>query len=344
VRARLLTVAVFVLGGAGALSLLVAALRHPISGALVGAAAFHPARVEGAAFPRRLVDPSGRVRVLPAPPRRIVSSYLGSDEILAVLVDRSRLAAVSIYSDDASSSNCLGAFPPPVGRVRGEPEEILALRPDLVLVTNFNDDGAVRLLEGAGVPILRSDSWDSFDGVLAHIRLLGAAVGADAGAEQLARAVERRLAAVAARVRGRTRPRVLYYEVPGYTRGAGALIDEMIERAGGSNVARDLGIRGVAELGFESVLALRPEVLVMPGFGVGPTATEIPPSLTHAAGWSEIPAVKTGRVHVIPASSITSLSQHAARGLEELARIIHPDLIERGGTEEPRGRGPDPAY
>ena len=311
--------------GAGAVALLVVAGMHPISGAMVGAREFHPARVEGAAFPKRLVDPSGRVRLLPAPPRRIVSSYLGSDEILAVLVDHSRLAAVSIYSDDASSSNCLGAFPPPVRRVRGEPEEILALRPDLVLVTNFTEDGTVRLLDGAGVPILRCASWESFDGVLAHIRLLGAAVGAEAGAEELARAVERRLAAVAARVRGRPRPRVLYYEVPGYTRGAGALIDEMIERAGGSNVARELGIRGVAELGFESVLALRPEVLVMPGFGVGPSATEIPVSLTHAAGWSEIPAVKNGRVHVVPASAITSLSQHAARGLEELARIIHPD-------------------
>jgi iron complex transport system substrate-binding protein len=209
--------------------------------------------------------------------------------------------------------------------VRGEPEEIIALRPDLVLVTNFTQDGTVRLLDGAGVPILRSDSWESFDGVLTHIRLLGAAVGAEAGAEDLARDVERRLAAVAARVRRRARPRVLYYEVPGYTRGAGSLIDEMIERAGGANVARELGIRGVAELGFESVLALRPEILVLPGFGIGQAAAEIPPTLTHAAGWAEIPAVKTGRVHVVPASSITSLSQHAARGLEELAKIIHPE-------------------
>jgi iron complex transport system substrate-binding protein len=321
VPTRLLLVVV----GAGAVALLVGAGLRPISSAMVGAGDFHPARVEGDRFPKRLIDPAGRVRILPAPARRIVSSYLGSDEILAVLVDRSRLAAVSIYADDASSSNCLGAFPPPIARVRGEPEEILALRPDLVLVTNFTQDGAVRLLDGAGVPLLRCESWESFDGVLAHIRLIGAAVGAEAGAEDLARSVERRLAAVAVRLAGRPRPRVLYYEVPGYTRGAGALIDEMIERAGGSNVAREMGIRGVAELGFESVLALRPEVLVLPGFGVGKAATEIPPVLIRAAGWSEIPAVKTGRVHVVPASAITSLSQHAARGLEELARIIHPE-------------------
>jgi iron complex transport system substrate-binding protein len=320
-RARLLFGGVAV----GVVALLVGVGLQPISSAMVGAGDFHPARIEGDRFPKRMIDPAGRVRILPAPPRRIVSSYLGSDEILSVLVDRSRLVAVSIYADDTSSSNCLGSFPPPIARVRGEPEEILALRPDLVLVTNFTLDGTVRLLDGAGVPLLRCDSWESFAGVLDHIRLIGAAVGAEADAEDLARAVERRLAAVAARVAGRPRPRVLYYEVPGYTRGAGALIDEMIERAGGSNVAREMGIRGVAELGFESVLFLRPEVLVLPGFGAGQAATEIPRVLTRAAGWSEIPAVKSGRVHVIPASAITSLSQHAARGLEELARIIHPD-------------------
>ena len=319
--ARLLLVVV----GGGLALLLVGAATRPISGAMVGARGFHPARVEGERFPKRLLDPAGRVRVLAAPPRRIVSSYLGSDEILSALIDKSRLAAVSIYADDPSSSNCLGAFPPPIARVRGEPEEILALQPDLVLVTNFTQDGTVRLLDGAGVPLLRSDSWESFAGVLAHIRLLGAAVGAEAGAEQLVSSLQRRLAAVAARVDGRPRPRVLYYELPGYTRGEGALIDEMIERAGGNNVAREMAIRGVAELSLESVLALRPEVLILPGFGAGQAATEIPPTLTRAAGWSEIPAVKTGRVHVVPASAVTSLSQHAARGLEELARIIHPE-------------------
>ena len=58
---------------------------------------------------------------------------------------------------------------------------------------------------------------------------------------------------------------MLYYEPPGYTRGTGALIDEMIDRAGGSNVAREMGLKGVAEIGFENVLALRPEVIVIPG-------------------------------------------------------------------------------
>jgi iron complex transport system substrate-binding protein len=311
--------------GAGVVGLLYATLS-PISGAMVGARDFHACRIDGAGagagFPKRLVDPAGRTRTIAAPPRRIVSGYLASDEILAALVDPSRIAAVSIYADDASSSNCLGAFPPPIRRVRGEPEEILALRPDMVFVSNFTDEGTVRLLDGAGLPLVRFAGWDSFAGVLADIRLTGAAVGAEAGAEALAQSVERRLAAVERRIRGRPRPRVLYYELPGYTRGPGSLIDEMIERAGGSNVARELGIRDVAELGLESLLALRPEVLVIPGFG---PALVVPDALSRSAGWADLPAVRAGRVHVLAASAITSISHHAARGLEQLARLIHPE-------------------
>lgn len=323
---RTSSVAVVALAGA---TLVVGPLLHPISGAMVGARGFHTCRIEGARFPKRIIDPSGRSRTIPAPPSRIVSGYLGSDELLAALIEPRRLAAVSIYADDRSSSNCLGAFPPPVARVRGEPEEILALQPDLVFVTNFTDEGTVRLLDGAGIPLVRFAGWDSFAGVLAAVRLTGAAVGAEARAEQLASSVERRLDAVDARVRGRARPRVLYYEPPGYTRGAGALIDEMIERAGGINVARELGITGVAEIGFESVLALRPEVVVIPGFG--PSSGEVPGALQHSAGWSDLPAVRAHRVHVVPGSQITAISHHAAAGLEALARIIHPEAFSPGG-------------
>src|SRR4029077_7989937 len=93
-RLQGLAVGALVVGALG-----VSPLLHPISGAMVGARDFHPCRIEGASFPKRLVDPSGRARAIPEPPRRIVSGYLASDEILAALVEPSRLAAVSIYAD-----------------------------------------------------------------------------------------------------------------------------------------------------------------------------------------------------------------------------------------------------
>jgi iron complex transport system substrate-binding protein len=327
------------LGAAAVLAtvLLVAGRAHPIRGALVGARGFGDGRIEGDAFPKRLTTPAGDVRLIPAPPDRIVSVYLASDEILAALVAPARLAAVSIFADDPGSSNCLGVYPPPraapwIARVRGEAEEILALRPDLVFVTNFTDDGTVRLLDGAGVPVVRFTDWASFDGVLADIRLTGAAVGAEAQAEALARAVEARLRAVDARVRGLPRVRALYYEIPGYTRGAGSLNDEMIQRAGGANVAREIGLQGIAPIGIESVLALAPEVIVIPGFDAD---GRVPEGLLSTPGWGQIPAVRAGRVHVVPAAWLTSVSQHAARGVEELARLFHPEAF----PEAAPGRG-----
>jgi iron complex transport system substrate-binding protein len=312
------------LAAALAVALLAGPLVRPVRSALVGAGGFQDTRVEGTAFPKRLIDPAGQVRSLPRAPRRIVSSYLASDELLAALVEPARLVGVSIYADDLSSSNCLGAFPSPIARVRGEAEEILALRPDLIFVTNFTDDGTVRLLDGAGVPLVRFASWDSFASVLTDIRLTGAAVGAEARAEGLAVEVERRMAAVAERVRDRPRVRVLYYEIPGYTEGAGSLIDEMIERAGGRNLAREAGVKGSGQIGLESVLALAPEVIILPSFAPG---LGVPETLARSPGWSAIPAVRAGRVYLVPGALITSVSHHAARSLEELARLIHPEAF-----------------
>jgi iron complex transport system substrate-binding protein len=312
------------LAALAAAAMLAGPLLRPIRGALVGARPFQDTRIEGASFPKRVVDPAGRAWALPRPPRRIVSAYLASDELLAALVDRSRVVAASIFADDPSSSNCLGAYPPPVGRVRGEAEEILAQRPDLVFITNFTEDGTVRLLAGAGVPLVRFTDWDSFAGVLADIRLTGAAVGAEAAADALAASVERRLQAVADRVRGLPRPRVLFYELPGYTRGADSLVDEMIERAGGRNVAREIGIKGAGQIGIESILALGPDVILFPVLGTSPA---LPDAVARSPGWSQIPAVRTGRVHVVPSALITSVSHHAARGLEAMARLIHPEAF-----------------
>jgi iron complex transport system substrate-binding protein len=317
---------------AAACAALAGPLLRPIRGALVGARGFADTRVEGAAFPKRLVDPAGRAVVLPRPPQRIVSGYLASDELLAALVDRSRVAAASVFADDRSSSNCLGAYPPPIARVRGEAEEILALHPDLVFITNFTEDGTVRLLAGAGVPLVRFTDWDSFAGIAADIRLTGAAVAAEAAADALAASVERRVRAVTERARGLPRPRVLFYELPGFTRGAGSLVDEMIERAGGQNVAREAGIKGAGQIGIESILALAPDVIVFPVLGSAPV---LPASVAASPGWTELPAVRAGRVHVVPSATVTSVSQHAARGLEAMAHIIHPEVFAPEPASEP---------
>jgi iron complex transport system substrate-binding protein len=298
-----------------------AVLARRVRGAVVGARGFVDSQVVGAAFPRRLIDPAGSVQLLARPPQRVISTYLACEETLPALVPVERVVGVSVYADDPSASNCLGLYPRSVVRLRSEPEQVLALEPDLVCISGYNELESVRLLAGAGVPLLRSSRMDSFAEVLGGLRLLGAALGADARAEALAAGVAAQLGDIERRLRGVRPVRVLYYDPPTYTMGSGTLVDEILTRAGGRNVAGEIGIRGPGQIGLEALLALEPEAIVMPRYGDNAPALR---ALSGHAIWRELPAVVAGRVYEIPGAWINTVSHHAARGLGRVARLLHP--------------------
>jgi ABC-type Fe3+-hydroxamate transport system substrate-binding protein len=308
-----------------------ALLARRVRGAVVGARGFTDSRVEGAAFPRRLVDPAGVARELPRPPARIVSTYLACEENLAALVPVERVVGVSVYADDPSASNCLGVYPARVARLRFDPEQVLALEPDLVCVSGYNELESVRLLTAAGVPLLRQSQTASFAEMTAGLRTLGAALGADAQAGVLVGEVEAALADVARRLRGVLPVRVLYYDPLGYTMGSGTVLDEILTRAGGRNVAVEVGMRGPGQLGLEALFALEPEAIIVPRYG------DVMPALAALSGsglWNRLPAVVAGRVYQVPGAWINTESHHAGlRGLARVARLLHPEIFDGAGAQ-----------
>jgi iron complex transport system substrate-binding protein len=246
--------------------------------------------------------------------------------MLAELVPVERVVGISVFADDASTSNCAGFYPPRVVRLRAEPERVLALDPDLVCVAGYTDIEALRLLAGAGLPLLRWARLDSFAEVVSGLRLLGAAVGAEGRAEALAAGVEATLAGLEQRLRGVPPVRVLYYDTPGYTMGAGTLVDEMIARAGGRNAAAELGMRGPGQLGIEMVLALEPEIIVMPRYG-GASEAAVAGEQLGARHFRSLLGPIAARVREVPAAHLTTVSHHAARGLAHVARLLHPQAL-----------------
>jgi len=303
------------------------ALARGVRAAMIGGRDFGDTRAAAGPFPKPLMGPDGATRVLPARPRRIVSTYLGADELLASLVDPSRVVGVSVYADDASASNCLGVFPAGTARLRTDPETILALDPDLVFVAGFTDADALRQLLSAGLPVVRWSRFDSFRDIVEETRLAGAAVGGEERAAALTDALERLLAELSARLAGARRKRVLYYDPPTYTMGRETLLGEILSRAGAANVVEEVGIVGPGEIGLETILALDPEAIVMPRYVDNLSALA---ALGATPLWQQVPAVRAGRVHEIPGAWIATVSHHAARGLARVAELLHPEVFTRG--------------
>ena len=254
-------------------------------------------------------------------PRRIASMNLTADEILVEIVPVERLVAATAAADDAGTSNIVGRIPPGVARFRrAEMERLLALSPDLVVVSEYTDADFLRLLERSGMRVHRMRGLDSLAGLRNAILELGRAVGSEEGARRLVARYDARLADLARRLEGVPKPRVLYW-AGGMTAGAGTAIGALIEGAGAINVGREMGIEGVAPIGAERAFVADPDFVLV---GEGWKSTE---ALKAHPLLSRMRAVKQAHVVAMPTELLVTLSHHAADACWYLAGVLHPDRL-----------------
>ncbi|MBK2451628.1 ABC transporter substrate-binding protein, partial [Escherichia coli] len=130
----------------------------------------------------------------PERPMRIVSLDYCSDQYLLKLVDRDRIAAVSPDADRDFSYMRAAAVGVP--SVRPRAEDVLVLKPDLVIRSYGGGPDAAAMFARAGVPVLQI----GYANDLAAVRrvLVDTATGLGEGAKGAALAAEmdRRLAAL----------------------------------------------------------------------------------------------------------------------------------------------------
>ena len=283
-------------------------------------------------FPRAIVDPAGREVVLTEPPSAIVSVILGGDEILARLVDPSRVRGVTYLVDDPGISNAAGAYAREIPRNRGDIEEVIAAEPDLVVLAAFTNAVTAGMLLDAGIALLRFAHFDTHEDIRRNVRSLARAVGEDARGEAWIHEMDQRIEAVRRRVSGRPRPRVLYYGVSGSTAGPGSLMDETIVLAGGDNVIAGTGLGPLPRISPELAIALQPEVILLNGWSAGRADSTRELLLSNPA-WRKVPAVRDDRVYSLSGAWITAVSPHRVRGIEEVSRLLHPSAF--AGTAAP---------
>ena len=259
----------------------------------------------------------------PPAPARVASLTLSSDEVLAEILPPGRLVSVTRWVDEAGTSNVVGRVPPGVFRFfKVDLEQLIALSPDLVVVSEHTDADFLRLLERSGMRHHRMRGLGSLAGVRDAIVELGRAVGAEAAAARLAARYDAKLAEVARRVAGARRPRVLYWS-GGMTAGAETAIGALIEGAGGVNVGRELGVVGIAPPGGERAFVADPDVILV---GSWPKAAE---SIRTDPLFSRTRAVRQGRILVMPDNLLVALSQYTADAVWDLAHRLHPERVPR---------------
>lgn len=195
-------------------------------------------------------------------PQRVVTVNLCLDQLALRLAAPGQLVGVSWLSLDPQLS-VLADRARAIAPVRPSVESILQLRPDLVIFDDAAYAGIKRLLREAGVPVLEVPWAASLEDAETLIARLARALGRDAeGATLIAdmREQRRRLA-----WRGPTNAVAAVLQPNRGTAGKGSLMDELLRLAGFRNLAAEFGIAAYGRLPLESLLAGRPDVVVLDG-------------------------------------------------------------------------------
>ncbi len=298
----------------------------------------------GASAGRTITDSAGRKveipdrveRILAAGPPASVLVYVLAPEKLVGWNRKPSPAEAAFLTPDAQKL-------PEIGRLTGRGgtanlEAIIAAKPDLIVdfgsISNTYISLADRVQNQTGIPYILIDG--RFDNTIAAIRLFGDIAGVIERAEQVAGYAEKILHEVDRKVQSvppQKRPRVYLARGPGglETGSKGSINTEIIERAGGLNVADPaLGQGGLYNASLEQLLAWNPDTIITIDSKFFETVRNLP-------GWSEVDAVRRNRVYLSPALPYGWIdappSINRFIGLEWLSSVLFPDE-QSPGTQD----------
>ncbi|MFC1918058.1 ABC transporter substrate-binding protein [Chloroflexota bacterium] len=274
----------------------------------------------------QVTDQLGRVVVLDKVPERIISLAPSNTEIVYALGLADRLVAVTDYCDypsEAKEKPSIGGFSTP------NIEEIVALSPDLVLATSRHEERIIPQLEEQGLTVFAVNPT-TLDEVLITISLVGEVAGVEKNAAELIADMRQRIKAVTdktAKLSPAQRTNTFYvlWHDPLKTAGAGTLQDELMQKAGGSNIGAE--VTGYANISLEVVLSENPEVIIA-GTSHGSNEDQVYQFAATESRLGITSARQSHRVHAIDSDLSSRAGPRIVEGLEQMAVFIHPEMFK----------------
>ena len=264
------------------------------------------------AFPVTVIDDRGQEITIERSPERIVAIGALYAQVVVDLGAIDRLVAIGETEDNPAAVADL----PSVGPTYAPNVElILGYEPDLVL--GATDWGGERpALEAAGVTVLTLPWVTSIATIFETIRVIGVGLGADENGALLIGRIASEIVEAEALVLGKPTVSAAFLyaaspDDPPYAAGSGAIENELILRAGGSNVFTD--VQDFPQISFEEVIERDPDVIF-----TAPSQIE---NITGNPFLQSVSAVASGRVVGIRASVVTST--RVAEALLAMIEALH---------------------
>lgn len=280
-------------------------LRYVLAGLFLGCAC--------AARAWEVTDDTGVSMHLPHAAQRVIVTAPNLVEIVAALGGQEQIVGVSAYSDFPPAMKSK----PRIGDAFGMSlEHIVALRPDLVLAWGYGSNPhqleKLRSL-GFAVYIVKLDQLDDMPKLYARI---GALLGREQEAQQLAAQWQEQTAALKKRYKDKARVRVFFqlWTRPLMTVSKRSFIGQMLQMCGATNLFAEASGENPS-VALESVMRGDPQII----FSDDPQPDT---ALQIWKPWQQISAVRNQRLIGLPADLVSRPGPRLLQGMSLLCESI----------------------
>jgi iron complex transport system substrate-binding protein len=255
-------------------------------------------------------------------PQKIVSLSPSITEIVAALGAEARLVGRTEYCnypEEIKDSVSVGGTADPTL------EKIVELDPDLIIASTHTSKEVVEKLRELKIPTVFLNEQDNFDGTYSAImetgRLIGEVDKANDIIKEMQAKKEKVQAAVNNHIKGGERKTVYFTNSFGengdFAAGGDTFISEILELAGGVNIAKD--VEGW-QYSKEKLIEKNPDIIIVP------SGRDLKKQLSELEGYKDLKAVKEGQVYEVNEDEISRQSPRVVDALEAVAKIINPDM------------------
>lgn len=266
---------------------------------------------------REITDDLGRRVKIPARIERAVSLAPNLTEIIFAVGAGDRLVGRTSYDN----------FPPEAQKIEtvGDTinpniENIIALKPQIVLVSTASQiETFTRQLEAQNIAVFVTNP-NSLEDIYKSIDKIGDIFGSNEQANRIVEDLKKRVGEIDAKTRG-ANPVKVFVQIskePLFTVGKTSFLTELIERAGGVSVTKDVAT-AYPKLSKETALALNPDAIILSDSDDNREPNDV---------FKTSPATKNSRVFKVNADILSRPSPRIVDALEQIAKDLHAERFQ----------------
>ena len=274
-----------------------------------------------------IVDQAGRIVTVPKEYDSVALCYRVVIRFLLSLDQGEKIKGIGKTEEflevlEPGLANCVD-----VGKGVADIEALAELKPD-IFFHKAHDPETLEAVEALGIPSVGIDV-ETPEAMLVALDVLGKVCGEQEKSQQLREYYDAKLADAEQRTSGieEKKTAVIMGSSIGKVADASMLQGEMIERAGGINVAAELDATELwPTAGAEQIFAWNPDYIFISG---SESAVYGVDDILNDPAWSEMNAVKNKNVYVMPAAvdSWEFPGVMSTLGIDYMMHIMYPELM-----------------